>query len=481
MSHQDPMVAAIVQEVLERLQPHLASSGYAPAVPLALGGRDGVFASVDQAVKAATEAQGRLAAINLDEREAIVDIIRGICLERAEELGRRELAETKIGRLDHKIEKLKIIRRVLGTEALRTDARTDRSGVCLIEYAPFGVIGMVLPATHSVPTMAANAINIIAAGNTAVFAPHPAACQVAAYALQIFNREIEKQTGLRNLICTTESSTIQTAQDLFNHPDISLICVTGGPGVVKAAMQAGKRVIAAGPGNPPVVVDETADLDQAAKSIIIGGAFDNNLLCIAEKEVFVVASVADAFIAAMRRAGAVQLDSRQIEKLTQAVFTFEPGAGAGCGQAHVKRDFVGKDPQVLGEAIGLRIPPGVELLFGETPENHPFVQEEQMMPFIPIVRVPHVDAAIQAALKAEHGYRHTAIIHSQNMGNVTKMARTLNTTLFVQNAPCTASLGSGGPGYLSYSIATPTGEGVTTPLTFTRQRQLTIGGALHIV
>ncbi len=473
------MVAAIVQEVLQRLQPHLQGGHVAPA--RVENGKDGVFSNVDEAVQAATKAQEKLATMTLDEREEIVDIIRCICQDRAEELGKMELAETKIGRLDHKIAKLQAIKRVLGTEALKTDARSDRSGVCLIEHAPFGVIGMVLPATHSVPTMAGNAINVIAAGNTAVFAPHPAAWKVAAYAIQIFNREIEKKSGLRNLICTTENPTIQTTQELFQHPGINLLCVTGGPGVVKAAMQAGKRVIAAGPGNPPVVVDETADLDKAAQSIIIGASFDNNLLCIAEKEVFVVASVADAFIAAMRKAGAVQLDSRQIEKLTQTVFTFEPGAGSGCGRAHVKREFVGKDPQVLGEAIGLRIPRGVDLLFGETREEHPFVQEEQMMPFIPIVRVPDVEAAIQAAKRAEHDYRHTGIIHSQNNENVTRMARVLNTTLLIQNAPCNASLGSGGPGYLSYSIATPTGEGVTTPLTFTRQRQLTIGGALYIV
>lgn len=479
MSHQDTMVAAIVQEVLQRLQPHLQGAAVAPA--RIISGRDGVFPSVNEAVQAARKAQEKLSALTLDDREAIVEIIRSLCQTHAEELGKIELAESKIGRLDHKIAKLKAIKRVLGTEVLRTDARTDRSGVCLIEYAPFGVIGMVLPATHSVPTMAGNAINVIAAGNTAVFAPHPAASKVAAFALQLFNREIEKKTGLKDLITTTENSTIQTAQELFHHPDINLICVTGGPGVVKAAMEAGKRVIAAGPGNPPVVVDESANLDQAARDIITGGSFDNNLLCIAEKEVFVVASVADAFIAAMRRAGAVQLDGRQIEKLSQVVFTFESGAGAGCGKAHVKRDFVGKDPQVLGEAIGLRIPAGVDMLFGETKEDHPFVQEEQMMPFIPVVRMPDVDAAIQAALRAEHGYRHTAIIHSQNNQNVTRMARILNTTLFVQNAPCTASLGTDGPGYLSYSIATPTGEGVTTPLTFTRQRQFTIGGALHIV
>jgi aldehyde dehydrogenase len=477
MREQDQLITTIVQEVLQRLQPHLPQQ--APRLN-GSSDRQGVFPTIDEAVQAASAAQPQLAALNLEKRGEIVEIIRRICEERCDELGRMELAESKIGRLDHKITKLKSIRQVLGVEALRTEARTDTSGLCLIEHAPFGVIGMVLPATHSVPTMAANAINVIAGGNTAVFSPHPAASGVAAYALKLFNQEIEKKTGLRNVICTVAEASIKTAEELFHHADIALLCVTGGPVVVRAAMKAGKRVIAAGPGNPPVVVDETADLDKAARDTIEGAVFDNNLLCISEKEVFVVESVFDAFMAAMKRAGAVQLNAAQIEKLTQAAFTFSKG-GAGCGRAHLKRDLIGKDPQVLADVVGLGLPAGTELLFGETEENHPFVQEEQMMPFLPIVRVRDIDDAIRASLKAEHGYRHTAIIHSRNVENVTRMARAMNTTLFVHNGPCTASLGVDAPSYLSYSIATPTGEGVTTPLTFTRERQIVIGGALRII
>jgi len=295
----------------------------------------------------------------------------------------------------------------------------------------------------------------------------------------LFNREIEKATGARNVLCTVAEASIQAAEEVFHHEGIALLCVTGGPGVVKAASKAGKRVIAAGPGNPPVVVDETADMDAAAKATIEGASYDNNLLCIGEKELFVVASVADAFIAAMKRAGAVQLDKAAVDRLTEASFRFD-GKGVGCGHAHLKRDLVGKDAPELAKAAGVSVPPGTDLLFGETPEDHPFVYEEQMMPFLPIVRCPDVDACIAAAVKAERGYRHTALIHSRNVENVTKMARALNTTLFVQNAPSMAALGVNGPGYLSFSIATPTGEGVTTPLTFTRERQLAVVGALRI-
>ncbi len=440
---------------------------------------DGVFATVDDAVKAAAAAQERVAALSLADRGRIIAIIRRLCAERAQELARMELEETTLGRLDHKIEKLKAIQYVLGVEAMHSEARSDASGLCVIEHAPWGVIGMVLPATHSVPTMASNAINVIAAGNTAVFSPHPAGAKVAVYALGLFNREIERELGIANVITTVREPSLRAAEELFQHRGVALLCVTGGPGVVKAAMKHGKRVIAAGPGNPPVVVDETADLNAAAKHIIIGAAFDNNLLCIGEKEVFVVASVADAFLAAMRRAGAFQLDAAAIERLSNAAFRFD-GPGTGCG-AHVRKELIGKDVSVLAAAAGVEAPPETQLLFGETQEDHPFVQEEQMMPFLPVVRVPDADAAIRAALKAEHGYRHTALIHSRNVETVTRMARALNTTLFVQNAPCSASLGTDGPGYLSFSIATPTGEGVTTPLTFTRERQIAIGGALRII
>lgn len=486
MLNREQMVAEIAQEVIARLQLHL--NGGTPAVqappkPAAIATGDGVFATVDEAVKAAAAAQIKVAAMSLEDRGRMVAVIRGLCEERADELGRMEMNETRIGRLDHKIAKLRAMKYVVGIEELqRIQARGDASGMCIVERAPWGVIGMVLPATHSVPTLVSNAVNVLAAGNAAVFNPHPAGAKVAAYALQLFNREMARQTGVANSITMAAEPSIETAEQIFHHPGIALLCVTGGPVVVKAATKAGKRVIAAGPGNPPVVVDESANLDLAARSIIAGASFDNNLLCIGEKEIFVLNSVAEAFKGAMRVAGAYELDKAAIDRLTKAAFTFEAGEGKGCGRAHLKKDLIGKDVSVLAEAAGVRVPAAVELLFGETDENHPFVQEEQMMPFVPVVRVKCIDAAIAAAVRAEHGYRHTAVIHSQNFDHVTRMARAMNTTLFVHNGPSTAALGVNGPGYFSHTIATPTGEGVTTPLTFTRERQIAIaGGALRII
>lgn len=477
---QEQLISEIAREVIARLQSNSPAAAGAPQPP---DTGDGVFATVDEAVKAAAAAQAKVGQMSLEERGRIVAIIRRLCADNSQEWARLELEETSLGRLDHKVEKLLNVRYVLGVEAMRSDIRSDSTGLCIIERAPWGVIGMVLPATHSVPTMASNAINVIAAGNTAIFSPHPAGAKVAAHALRVMNRAIQQDTGVANVITTMANASIRAAEEVFHHPGIALLCVTGGPAVVRAASKSGKRVIAAGPGNPPVVVDETADLDNAAKSIITGASFDNNLLCIAEKEVFVVASVFDAFMSAMKRAGAVELNPAAIERLTEAAFTFdEKVKGKGCGRAHVRKELLGKDVSVLAAAAGIQVPAATPLLFGETVEDHAFVQEEQMMPFVPIVKVRDVNAGIAASLKAEHNYRHTAMIHSRNIENVTRMARAMNTTLFVSNASCAAALGSGNPSYLSFSIATPTGEGVTTPLTFTRERQFAIGGgAMRII
>ncbi len=321
---------------------------------------------------------------------------------------------------------------------------------------------------------------MIAAGNTVAFNVHPGGARCAALAIRTYNQEIYKATGIENLLTMVEKPTLETFAVLGKHPLVRLLCVTGGPGVVKAAMQVGKRAICAGPGNPPVVVDETADLDHAARCIIQGAAYDNNLLCIGEKELFVVEKVADALIAALVRNGAVSLTSAQIDSLTRAAFTAEMQGTATHSHPAVNKKYVGADAAVLAQAAGVSVPPGTQLLFGETAASHPFVVGEQMMPFLPLVRVRNFEAAVEEAVRAEHGFKHTAIIHSLNVCHMTYMAQAADTTLFIKNGPSMSGLGLSGEGFLSYSIATPTGEGVTTPMTFTRSRRCVMVDQLKI-
>jgi aldehyde dehydrogenase len=362
---------------------------------------------------------------------------------------------------------------------MRSEVFSGDHGLAVIEHAPFGVIGAITPVTHSLPTITGNAVSMIAGGNTLVVNPHPGGKRVAAEGVRRFNEAIHRDLGIDNLICVIAEPTIESADAIFNHRGVKLICVTGGPAVARAAMKAAKRAIVAGPGNPPVVVDETADLDRAARAIIRGASYDNNLLCIAEKEVFVVAKVFDAMMAAMEKAGAARLNSREIDTLTKVAIA---SVGEGKEKHDVAaKDFIGQDAAVLAQAAGKRVPDGTELVFGETDESNPFVPVEQMMSFLPFVRVRDVDEAIEKAKYHEHGFRHTSLIHSNNVRNMTRMGRALDTTLFVKNGPCMAALGLGGEGYLSYSIATPTGEGVTTPLTFTRERRCSLIDDLRIL
>lgn len=476
--NQSALIQNVVQEVMRQLHNPSGGNGHGASAPPAAAdatGRFGVFGDLDAAVDAATDAQRRLAAGGLALRDRIVKRIKRIVVEKKNEWAKLEYDETGVGRLDHKVTKLEILDRVPGVEFLRTVAHSGDEGISLDEFAPFGVIGVITPVTHSVPTLTANAINMIAAGNAMVINAHPSGAQCATAAVETYNRAIAAECGIEHLICVIHPPTLRTAEGVFRHEGLPLLVVTGGPAVARAAMKQPKRAIVAGPGNPPVVVDETADFDRAARGIIDGGGFDNNLLCVGEKEVFVVDSVFDKMMAAMERAGAVRLNRNQLERLADAAFD------TSGDHPHVRKELVGKDTAVLAEAAGMSIGSGVDLLFGEAPETCPFVCEEQMMPFVPFVRVPNVDRAIELAIKHEHGYGHTAIIHSNNLETITRMGRVMNTTMFVVNGPSTAALGIGGEGYLSYSIATPTGEGITTPLTFTRFRRASVAGALRVI
>ncbi len=465
----------VVQEVLSQLT---KSKGFAAENSKSRNGDWGVFKTVDEAVAAAGDAYKKLNSVPLSERAKAIEIVKTMCFDQAEELGKAEFAETKIGRLDHKIEKLQIIKRVPGMEWLKCDAVSGDHGLTVTEYAPFGVIGGITPVTHSLPTLACNFVNMVSSGNTIVVNAHPSGARIAAEGVRRFNKAIYAATKLENLVTIIETPTIESADQIFKHRGIKLICVTGGPAVARAAMASSKRAIVAGPGNPPVVVDETADIDNAARSIIKGAAYDNNLLCIGEKEVFAVNAIFDKLMDSMSQNGAFLLNASQIDALTKLAFTPPKEVGGHWG---LNRDLVGKDASFLAEQIGIRVPADTQLLYGETDEANPFVPEEQMMPFVPFVRARCVDHAIEQALEHEHGFKHTSLIHSRNVRHMTKMGRAMETTIFVKNGPCGAGLGLGGEGYLSFSIATPTGEGVTNPLTFTRQRRCVLADDLRII
>jgi aldehyde dehydrogenase len=488
----DQLVRQMVASVLEHVQSGWGgrvapAAGKSAAAPISVGGaarlvgggnKFGQFTDVGEAVSAAKAAQRALVRRSMAQREIACDLIRQICLNQADRLGEMEFEETRIGHRAHKPEKLVTVgRTALGVEFMKTECFSGDHGITLEEHAPWGVIGVVTPVTHSLPTLANNAVNMIAAGNSVVCNPHPAGKKIAAHGARLFNQAIYEKLGLDNLICVITEPTIESANAIFQHPDVRLLSITGGPGVVAVAMKSGKRAICAGPGNPPVVVDESADLDNAARCIYEGGTYDNNLLCISEKEVYVVAQVWDAMLAAQEKVGAVRITPQQMDQLAR--ICIEPGKGGA--HPYANRKFVGAEPQFLAEQIGLKVPASCRMLFGQTGQDHPFVQAEQMMPIMPFVRCDTFEQAVEYALQAEHGFGHTSIIHSRLVDHMTYMGKAMDTTIFVKNGPSVAGDGSGGEGYGSWSIACSTGEGIATPMTYTRLRRCVLVDNLRII
>ncbi len=483
MEINEAKIREIVQQVVSSMDGAGASST-APAAPQTSDGvappptsyGDGVFASIEEAVSATIAAQRQWLALPLEKRKVVVEAVRCVASDNAEQLARMVKEETGMGRVSDKILKHQIVAQCTpGFEDLETRSWTGDHGLTIEEMAPFGVIGAITPSTHPSPTMLHNTICNLVAGNGVVFNAHPAGKRVFAYALQLTNRAVVQAGGPANVVSCIAEPTIDSANELFNHPDIKLLLITGGPGVVEAAMQAPKKVVAAGPGNPPVVVDETADLARAAKCIVEGASFDCNILCTAEKEIFVVEAVADELKRHLAANGCYELTTKQTDELAAFVFPSENG------KVTLNRKAVGRDAETLAKTIGLSVPSTTRMLIGETDKRHAFVEHEQMTSFIPIVRCTDVDQAIEFALEAEHGFGHTAVMHSRDVANMDKMARLVNTTIFVKNGPSGAGNGFGGEGTLTYSIATPTGEGITTPRTFTRKRRCTLVDYFRII
>ena len=439
-----------------------------------------VFATLDEAVEAAREAQPHWAAIPLERRKEVISQLRLILRNHVNELSYLAVEETGLGRVEDKIKKnLLVINKTPGPEYLEPGAFTGDDGLALVEFAPFGVIGSITPTTNPSETIINNAISMLSGGNAVVFNPHPSAKKVSIRTLEIINQAIVSMGGPASCATTVSEPTIDTAQALMKHPGIRLLVVTGGPAVVKAAMASGKKVIAAGPGNPPVVVDETADLDQAAAGIVAGASLDNNIVCIAEKEIIAVKSIAEELKRRLQKAGGYLLNEYQVRQLEKVVLDQDTVAQGKFPYPNKK--YVGKSAHVILEQIGVHTGPDTRIIFCEVDEKHPFVQAELLMPVIPMVTVPNVDEAIRMAKRVEHGFGHTAVMYSKNIDNLHKMARIINTSIFVKNAPSFAGLGLGGEGFTSFTIASPTGEGLTTCRTFSRIRRCTLKDHFRIV
>lgn len=437
----------------------------------------GVFDDMNDAVEAAYDAFQQFKERSKQCRKKIIDSVRKMTLDHKEEFAKMTVEETKMGRVEHKIAKL--VNAAIhspGVEYLQPAAWSGKNGLALDEYAPFGVIGNITPSTHPGPTMINNIIIQLAGGNTIAFNPHPSAKKVNAKVIQLANKYMIEAGAPENCVTCIAEPTLETAKILFSHNKVQLLSITGGPQIVDLAMTYPKKVIAAGPGNPPVLIDETADLKLAAEEITRSASYDNNVLCVAEKEIFVVESIFETFMKEMVKAGNYKLTSEQMNKLGEKALELHGKHWL------IGRDYIGRNANVLSNAIGIELSDDVPLLFGETDRQSPWVVAEQMTSCIPVVRVKDFEDGLQASLKAEHGFKHTASIFTRDINRATRFTRITDCDVNVINGgTIRGDGGDSGEGYFSHTIATPTGEGICTPLDFVRKRRIMTYGALRFV
>jgi acyl-CoA reductase-like NAD-dependent aldehyde dehydrogenase len=405
--------------------------------------------------------------------------VRRAMRENAQPLAHEAWTETGMGRYEDKVEKVLLnANKAPGTEFLDTGAWSGDGGLTVVEFAPYGVIGSIIPSTNPISTVVCNAMSMVAAGNSVVFNAHPGARNCSNRTVQLVNDAIVEAGGPANMVSAVAEPTIETAGQLMRHPGVNLLVVTGGAGVVEAAMASGKRAICAGPGNPPVVVDETADLEQAGRDIVRGASFDNNIICTDEKEVFAVAAIADELKRVMRANGAYEIDGSQLDRLKKSIFRDTPKRGE---HGSMNTEFIGKNAGVLLRELGIDVGDEVRLVLAEVDCDDPLILSEQMMPVLPIARVRSANEAIDLARAAEHGFRHTAVMHSKNLDNLSRMARVMDCSIFVKNGVSYDGLGYGGEGFCSFTIASPTGEGLTNPISFSRIRRCVLKDSFRIV
>ncbi|MGN6711675.1 aldehyde dehydrogenase family protein [Anaerocolumna jejuensis] len=431
----------------------------------------GIFTDMNDAIEASIKAQKVMQRLSVDSREKIISNIRKKTLENAELLARMGVEETGMGNVGHKILKHQLLaEKTPGTEDITTTAWSGDRGLTLVEMGPFGVIGAITPCTNPSETILCNSIGMIAGGNTVVFNPHPAAIGVSNLAVHIVNEASKEAGGPENIAVSLVKPTLASGDIMMKHKSIPLIVATGGPGVVTTVLSSGKRGIGAGAGNPPVLVDETADIKKAAADIVNGATFDNNLPCIAEKEIVAVSSIVDELTHYLIENGCYVISREEQDRLTALVLK----------DNRLNRKCVGKDARTLLGMIGINTPENIRCIIFEGEKEHPLIAEELMMPILGIVRAADIDDAIEKALWLEHGNRHSAHMHSTNVNHLTRFGKAIDTAIFVKNAPSYAALGFGGEGYCTFTIASRTGEGLTSARTFTKQRRCVMADSLCI-
>lgn len=426
--------------------------------------KSGIFLDVDEAILAAKQAFKRYLKITLKERSEIIEVIKERILLEADGLAEMTVNETGMGNAEDKAEKfIWAATKTPGVEDLVTSARTDDGGMTLYELSPYGVVCSVAPVTNPCSTLVNNVFSALASGNAIIHCPHPRAKKVSELLIEKISSIIREVCGIDNLVVMVKNPSIKKVRQAMRHPDINLIIATGGHGLLKEALVCGKKVIGGGSANPVCIVDETANIEKAAIDIVESSSFDNNLMCVTEKNIVVVKSVSEILKENLKKNGAYHITSpAELIKLTKTCVdqNMEPN-----------KKLNGMNANKILQLAGINCSRKIKIILVDCIKEHPIVVNEMLMPILPVVEVENFDKALEVALEIEQGLRHTAVIHSQLIERLSRVAKEMQTSIFVKNGPAFSGIGFRNDRELSMTVASVTGEGTVTARHFARTRR----------
>ena len=386
-------------------------------------------------------------------------------MEQAQHLACLAIEETKLGVLEDKA-----IKNMVATEFVYNYVKDKRTVGPIREFPerglvevaePIGVIFSLTPITNPTATVLFKCIMAIKTRNAVVFSPHPKAWRCCYEAARIMLETAVKHGAPEGVFVCVESPTLADNAYLMAHKDVGLIDATGGQGVVKAAYSSGKPALGVGPGNTPVYLEKTADLDMAVVDIITSKTFDNGTICASEQTVVIDDAIYDSALAKFAELGAHICDERETELLGRTVI--DPATG------FMRPIAVGQKATDIARVVGLSVKPNTKLLIAPIQgvgREHP-LSVEKLFPVLAVYRAKSVDEALRVCVDVNHagGIGHTSVVFSRDEGVIRKFGEVINTGRILVNSP--GSIGAIGGVYndmvptLSFGCGTGGGNSTT--------------------
>jgi acetaldehyde dehydrogenase/alcohol dehydrogenase len=385
-------------------------------------------------------------------------------LEQAQHLARLAVEETKLGVMEDKV-----IKNMVATEFAYNYIKDKRTvGIIrefpernLVEVAePIGVIFSITPITNPTSTVLFKCIMAIKTRNAVIFSPHPNAWRCCSEAVKIMYEAALKHGAPEGVFSCLESHTLQDNAYLMRHKDVGLIDATGGPGAVKAAYSSGKPALGVGPGNTPVYLEKTADLNTAVTDIILSKTFDNGTICASEQTAVIDDEIYDLVLRRFADLGAHICNEKETQLLARAVIDPETG--------FMQATAVGQKATDIARLAGLAVKPSTKLLIAPIQgvgRKHP-LSVEKLFPVLAVYRAKSVDEALKVCVDVNHagGLGHTAVIFSRNDEIIRQFSEVMNAGRILVNSP--GSVGAVGGVYNdlppTFSFGCGTGGGNST-------------------